>query len=103
MAEKQTNKKEGKQGVAKKDLRDKKEQKAKPQEDLGVALIRIYGYDIPSNKNIYVGLTNIKGISLAISGAVCSNLSIPRSKKITELTKDEIAKIEAFLPNITIP
>ena len=65
-------------------------------------LRRIFGYDIPGSKNIYLGLTYIKGISWSISNAVCLKLDIPRSKKIFELTKEEISKIESFLKELPI-
>ncbi|MBI2452186.1 30S ribosomal protein S13 [Candidatus Pacearchaeota archaeon] len=61
------------------------------------SLVRISGYDVPGTKNAYVGLTRIKGVSWGISNAVCVKLGIPRMKKISELTKDEIIKIEKFL------
>ena len=66
-------------------------------------LVRILGFDIPGSKNIYVGLTRIKGISLAITNAVCIKLGIPKLKKIGELTKAEIQKIEEFLRVLPIP
>ena len=34
-------------------------------------IIRIMQTDVPGNKNIYAGLTRIKGISWAISNAIC--------------------------------
>ena len=34
-------------------------------------IIRILQTDIPGNRNIYTGLTRIKGVSWAISNAVC--------------------------------
>lgn len=66
------------------------------------ALIRIYGYDIPSSRNVYSGLTRIKGISWTISNAICIKTGIARSKKISELTRQEIDKIENFLDNLTV-
>jgi len=60
-------------------------------------LIRISGYDIPGSRPLYAGLTRIKGVSWVISNAVCILLKIPHSKKIIELSKDEIKKIEEFL------
>ena len=60
-------------------------------------LVRISGYDIIGSKGVYVGLTKIKGVSWSISNATCLKLKIPRMKKISELTKDEIKKIEEFL------
>ena len=48
-------------------------------------------------------MTRIKGISWAISNALCIKLNIPKSKKISELSKDDIHKIEHFLKNLEIP
>ncbi len=66
-------------------------------------LVRIFGYDISSSRNIYTGLTKIKGVSWAVSNAVCIKLNIPKFKKVAELSKDEIQKIEAFLSELPIP
>lgn len=66
-------------------------------------LVRIFGYDIPGSKNVYVGLTRIKGISWAVANAVCIKLNLIRSKKIGDLKKDEIHKIEAFIKELPIP
>lgn len=82
---------------------EKKEHKKVAEEAIPEMLIRIKGYDIPGNKNIYSGLTRIKGVSWAISNAICSKLNIPFSKKISELTKAEISEIENFLANPLIP
>ena len=85
-----------------------KKQKSEPKakkpetEDYHESLIRIFGYDIPGSKNIYTGLTKIKGISWAISNVACTKLKIPHTKRIVELSKDEIAKIETFLKNLEI-
>ncbi len=66
-------------------------------------LVRVYGYDIPDSKNIYVGLTNIRGVSWAIANAVCVKLNYPKSKKIRDFTKQELTAIESFLDNLDIP
>lgn len=65
-------------------------------------LVRIFSYDIPGSKNIYLGLTYIKGVSWAISNAICIKLNIPRLKKVSELTKEEIGEIENFLRELPI-
>ena len=67
-----------------------------------VRIIRILATDIPGNKNVYSGLTRIKGISWAISNALCLKLGMARTKKISELTKDDVAKIESLLKNFDI-
>lgn len=66
-------------------------------------LVRIMGFDVPGNKNIYVGLTNIKGISWTVSNAVCVKLGLDKGKKIGEFSKDEIRKIEEFLRSLDVP
>ena len=68
-----------------------------PQEDKNEVLVRILGYDIPGSKNVYTGLTRIKGVSWAVSNIACIKLTLPKSRKIETLTKDEIRKIESFL------
>ena len=66
------------------------------------SLIRIHGFDVPGSRNILVGLTYIKGISWAISNAICIKLGIARSKRIQELSKDEVKKIEGFMNNLDV-
>jgi len=66
-------------------------------------LIRIGGNDIGGSKNVYVGLTKIKGVGWAISNAICLKLGLSKTKKISELSKAEIEKIENFLKDAEIP
>jgi len=66
-------------------------------------LVRIAEYDIPAGKNVYCGLNRIKGVSWSISNAICVRLGIPKDKKIGDLTKEEILKIESFLKNLDVP
>jgi small subunit ribosomal protein S13 len=80
-----------------------KVQKRKPEEkEISEILVRILGYDIPGSKNIYAGLTRIKGISWTISNAACIKLGIPRSKKVSDLSKEDIKKIEKFLNELPV-
>ena len=79
------------------------EQKKRIQEERTEALVRIMGHDIVSNKNIYTGLTKIKGIGWSVSNAVCINLKIDRKKKISDLNKEEIKKIEEFIKKLEVP
>jgi small subunit ribosomal protein S13 len=66
-------------------------------------LIRIMATDIPTNKNVYTGLTLIKGISWGISNAICKKLKIDKNKKIGELETEERKKIEEFIKNPELP
>lgn len=77
----------------------KQKPKGRPQEAEEEVLIRILGKDIRGSKKIMVGLTKIKGVSWVISNATRIKLKIPKDKKISELTKPEIEKIEEFLKN----
>lgn len=82
--------------------KQKKAEKTEKPEERTEALVRILGYDVQSGKNIYAGLTKIKGVSWTISNAVCLRLGYPKSKKIFELTKADIAKIEEFLKKLPL-
>jgi small subunit ribosomal protein S13 len=66
-------------------------------------LVRILSKDIDGDLSVYIGLTKIKGISWAVSNAICKVLGIKKSKKIVDLTKEEIDKINNFSENPDIP
>lgn len=89
--------------MAKEQKNQEKPKPKQPVEEEHETLIRILSYDIPGSKKLYVGLTFIKGISWAISKAICTKLALPFSKKISELSNDEIKKIEEFLDKPDIP
>jgi len=105
MAEKKDEQKEKKFGKAEesKEAKAERAKAYKEKEENNEVLVRILGYDIPGSRNLYSGLTRIKGVSWSISNAITLKLALPKSKKISELSKDEIAKIEHFLRNITVP
>lgn len=65
-------------------------------------LVRILTCDIPGSKNIFVGLTRVKGVSWALSNAICLKLKIPRTKKVAELSKEDIKKIENFIEEMPV-
>jgi small subunit ribosomal protein S13 len=76
----------------------------RPQQNVEyVKLIRIASKDIPGNMKIYPGLTRIKGVSWAISNAVCIALRLDKNKKIINLAESEIKNIEDFLKNPKLP
>ncbi len=66
-------------------------------------LIRIKGSDVDARKQLIVGLTKIKGISWAFANAMCRVLKISPTKRISELDKDEVSKIEGFIDNPEVP
>ena len=78
-------------------------QKGKSEEERNETLVRILGYDIPGSKKIYPGLTRIKGISWAISNSICRKINLPEDKKVENLSKEEVAKIESAIKSLLIP
>ena len=60
-------------------------------------MARIAGVNIPQNKLVQVGLTYIYGIGDKFSNEICKALEIPKSKRVNELTDDQILKIREFI------
>ena len=60
-------------------------------------MARIAGINIPQNKIVRVGLTYIYGIGDKNSHDICKNLNIPSSKRVNQLTDDEILKIREYI------
>ncbi|MDC3000085.1 30S ribosomal protein S13 [Candidatus Pelagibacter sp.] len=60
-------------------------------------MARIAGVNIPQNKLVHVGLTYIYGIGNKFSHQICSALEIPKSKRVNELTDDQILKIREYI------
>ncbi len=60
-------------------------------------MARIAGVNIPQNKLVHVGLTYIYGIGNKFSEQICSALEIPKSKRVNELTDDQILKIREYI------
>ena len=66
-------------------------------------IIRIFQTDVPGNKNLYCGLTRIKGVSWAISNAVCYLNKLDKTRKVESLSKEEIQKLEETLKGHKFP
>ena len=60
-------------------------------------MARIAGVNIPQNKLVQVGLTYIYGIGDKFSNEICNALEIPKSKRVNELTDDQILKIREYI------
>ena len=60
-------------------------------------MTRIAGINIPQNKIVRIGLTYIYGIGDKHSHDICKSLNIPSSKRINQLTDDEILKIREYI------
>jgi small subunit ribosomal protein S13 len=68
-----------------------------------VRLIRILGKDIRGDKKLFVGITNLKGISWSFANALCKVLKLDPNKKIAELSEKEIQQITEFVKSPKIP
>ena len=60
-------------------------------------MARIAGVNIPQVKIVQVGLTYIYGIGDNFSKQICKALDIPKSKRVNELTDDQILKIREYI------
>ena len=60
-------------------------------------MARIAGVNIPQNKLVHIGLTYIYGIGDKFSKEICRSLEIPSSKRVNELTDEQILKIREFI------
>ena len=71
--------------------------------DDGASLIRVLGRDIRGDKKLFVGLTQIKGISFSFANAACVFLNLDKNKKIQDMSRPEIELVENFIKNPQIP
>ncbi len=60
-------------------------------------MARIAGVNIPNQKRVPIGLTYIHGIGRTSADAICARVGIPATRRVSELTDDEILKIREFI------
>ena len=66
-------------------------------------MARIAGVNIPTNKIVQIGLTYIYGIGDKFSKQTCKALDIAKSKRVSELTDEQILKIREYIDqNFTV-
>ena len=66
-------------------------------------MARIAGVNIPTNKIVQIGLTYIFGIGDKFSKQICRDLEIPKSKRVNELTDEQVLKIREYIDkNFTV-
>jgi small subunit ribosomal protein S13 len=58
---------------------------------------RIQGVDVPNGKPTYISLTYLYGIGRARSISICQTLGINALAKASDLTEDEIARVNNYL------
>ena len=62
-------------------------------------MARISGVNIPTNKRTCIALTYIFGIGPKRAMDICEKTSIEKSKRINQLSDEEISKIREFIDN----
>ena len=60
-------------------------------------LIRILGNDIPGEKKILVGLTQIRGVGMMFANSIINHLNIDPNSKIGYLNSEQITSIEKVI------
>ena len=60
-------------------------------------MARIAGINIPQNKIVSIALTYIHGIGLYSSKRICEKLNIPSSKRVNELSEEQVLKIREYI------
>ncbi len=79
------------------------EENKQPEERKEERMIRILSTDVEGKMSVYAGLAKIKGVSWALSNAVCKKLGINKKTPIGSLSAAEIKKISDFIQNPKIP
>ena len=65
-------------------------------------MARVGGINIPDNKHIDISLTHIYGIGRKTAQIICDKLNIKYSKKVSELSEDQLDKIRDELKEMKI-
>ena len=65
-------------------------------------MARVGGINIPDNKHVDVSLTHVYGIGRKTAQDICDKLKIKFSKKVSELSEEQLDKIRDELKNFQI-
>lgn len=65
-------------------------------------MARIKNIELPSEKHICIGLTAIYGIGRNLACTICDNAKVERSKKVKDLTDEEIQKLRKEVDKHTV-
>lgn len=65
-------------------------------------MARIAGIDLPKNKVAEIGLTYIYGIGRSKSKKILAQAGVDSTKRVSELTDEEVAKIRAIIEKETV-
>ncbi|MFL2709065.1 MAG: 30S ribosomal protein S13 [Gammaproteobacteria bacterium] len=65
-------------------------------------MARVGGINIPDNKHVDVSLTHVYGIGRKTAQDICDKLKIKYSKKVSELSEEQLDNIRDELKNFQI-
>ena len=65
-------------------------------------MARIAGVNIPENKHVEISLTHIFGIGRTSAQSICKDLKIDFTRKVSDLTEDEIELIRGSIAKIIV-
>ena len=65
-------------------------------------MARIAGVNVPENKHLEIALTHIYGIGKKTAQDICKNLKLDYSKKISDLSEEQIEKIRTAITEFTV-
>ena len=65
-------------------------------------MARIKNIDLPNEKHTCIGLTAIYGIGRPLALTICENAKVEPTKKIKDLTEDEISRLRKEIDNYTV-
>ncbi|MDA7946316.1 MAG: 30S ribosomal protein S13 [Hyphomicrobiaceae bacterium] len=60
-------------------------------------MARIAGVNIPTNKRVEIALTYIHGIGRHFAKEICEKASIPRERRVNELSEQEVIQIRELI------
>lgn len=60
-------------------------------------MIKVSGVEIPEDKHIWIGLTNIKGIGRSLSEKILKDANVELHTQVKDLTEDEIKRIRSII------
>ena len=65
-------------------------------------MARIKNIELPNEKHTCIGLTAIYGIGRNLAKTICADANVEPTKKIKDLTEDEIAKLRREIEKYTV-
>jgi small subunit ribosomal protein S13 len=65
-------------------------------------MARIKNIELPNEKQTWIGLTAIYGIGPNLGKTICRNAKVDETKKIKDLSEDEIAKLRKEIDNCLV-